>query len=84
MNIGSSSGDFGPGWSLEFRDTNLRTNVPWTGVPSPGTYPAFHEGTHVYVTLPGGKREGFTFHPIGSGRILFGTYGPRHLLPTRA
>src|SRR5262249_15482917 len=26
-------------------------------------YNSFREGTRVYVTLPGGKREGFTFRP---------------------
>src|SRR5262249_50475046 len=28
-----------------------------------GLYNPFREGTRVYVTLPGGHREGFTFHP---------------------
>ncbi|HKS97479.1 MAG TPA: hypothetical protein VJV74_15300, partial [Terriglobia bacterium] len=27
------------------------------------SYPAFQTGTRVYITLPGGKREGFTFQP---------------------
>jgi RHS repeat-associated protein len=65
MTIGSNGGDFGPGWSLEFRDADLRTNVPWTGQPTEGTYPPFFEGARVYVTLPGGVREGFTFNPVG-------------------
>ncbi|WP_324616402.1 DUF6531 domain-containing protein [Lusitaniella coriacea] len=62
--------NFGYGWRLEFRDTNLQTSLP------PRTeqqelldeYPAFRDGTKVYITLPGGKRETFTFktrpHPI--------------------
>lgn len=58
--------DFGYGWRMEFRDTDLRTSV---GVPDRQQrelgmeYNAFKDGTKVYVTLPGGKREGFTFKP---------------------
>jgi large repetitive protein len=57
--------DFGYGWRMEFRDTDLRTNLgkdeqyELFGIPSKG----FKEGTRVYITLPGGKREGFTFKP---------------------
>lgn len=63
------TGDFGFGWRLEFRDARLRTSVP------KGEYledefgdvafsvTPFTERTRVYVTLPGGKREGFTFKP---------------------
>jgi RHS repeat-associated protein len=55
--------DFGYGWRLEFRDTDLRVNLPkddnyeLTGLRSA----AFTEGTKVFITLPGGKRETFTF-----------------------
>ena len=75
LNIGAGSTDFSPGWSLDYRDTDLQTSVPWTGTPSPGTYPPFEYGTHVYVTIPGGQREGFTFEPTGPSG-LFGTYDP--------
>ncbi len=57
--------DFGYGWRLEFRDTDLRTSLkPDTtfqelGIPTVG----FENGTRVYITQPGGKREGFTFRP---------------------
>jgi YD repeat-containing protein len=57
--------DFGFGWRMEFRDTDLRTNLgkdeqyELFGIRSKG----FKEGTRVYITLPGGKREGFTFKP---------------------
>jgi RHS repeat-associated protein len=57
--------DFGYGWRLEFRDTDLRTSLPkdevyaQTGIRSQ----AFKEGTKVFITLPGGKRETFTFKP---------------------
>ncbi|MEL4897465.1 putative Ig domain-containing protein [Crocosphaera sp. Alani8] len=57
--------DFGYGWRLEFRDTNLRTSL------GPDDYydtfdiigKGFREGDKVYITLPGGKRETFTFKP---------------------
>jgi YD repeat-containing protein len=57
--------DFGYGWRMEFRDTDLRTSV---GKPSEedeilGYQRAFKDGTKVYITLPGGKREAFTFKP---------------------
>lgn len=55
--------DFGFGWRLEFRDTDLRTNLPNEGQPIVGLYTPFTFGTKVYLTLPGGKREGFTFTP---------------------
>src|SRR5207244_3444189 len=75
LNAGSSQ-DFGFGWRLEFRDTVLRTSVPPTGDEEFGVYNPFKDGSRVYVTLPGGKREGFTFRPqlqSGFGRF-FGFY----------
>ena len=59
----NSQDDFGYGWRLEFRDTNLQTSLPEDevyeelGVRSV----PFTEGTRVYITLPGGERQGFTF-----------------------
>jgi RHS repeat-associated protein len=58
--------NFGYGWRLEFRDTNLQTNLE---PPTPeeellGRRSAFRDGTRVYITLPGGKRESFTFDPV--------------------
>ncbi len=58
-----TSQDFGYGWSLEVGDTNLRTSVPTTGMEGDGIYNPFRDGTRVYITLPGGQREGFTFSP---------------------
>uniref|UniRef100_UPI00273A70D1 RHS repeat-associated core domain-containing protein n=1 Tax=Oscillatoria sp. HE19RPO TaxID=2954806 RepID=UPI00273A70D1 len=68
----NQSDDFGYGWRLEFRDTDLRTSVgrdelyEQMGIPSVG----FEEGTRVYVTLPGGKRTGFTFKPVMDPEIV--------------
>ncbi len=51
--LDSSTGDFGPGWRL--------------GLPGQVTDSAngqgFNTTTRVYVTLPNGTREGFTFNP---------------------
>ncbi|MEH1899398.1 MAG: putative Ig domain-containing protein [Nostoc sp.] len=60
-----STDDFGYGWRMEFRDTDLRTSVgkPSGEVAELGGQNPFKDGTKVYVTLPGGKREGFTFKP---------------------
>nr|NCS29853.1 tandem-95 repeat protein [Microcystis aeruginosa F13-15] len=55
--------DFGFGWRMEFRDADVRTSLPKDelyqelGFRSVG----FKEGDAVYITLPGGKRERFTF-----------------------
>ncbi len=57
----TSQGDFGYGWRLEFGNTQLRTSVPASPLADAGVYNAFVPGTRVYVTLPGGTREGFTF-----------------------
>jgi RHS repeat-associated protein len=57
--------DFGYGWRLEWRDTNLKTSLGTDdqlntfGIPSRG----FRTGDKVYITLPGGKRETYTFNP---------------------
>ncbi|WP_051039833.1 RHS repeat-associated core domain-containing protein [Synechococcus sp. PCC 7336] len=61
----SSSDDFGFGWRLEFRDTDLRTSLgpdelfEQLGIRSQ----AFDDRTRVYITLPGGERQAFTFAP---------------------
>ena len=57
------SEDFGYGWQLEYRDVDLQTSVPSTGDEADGFFNPFQENTHVYITLPGGQREGFTFQP---------------------
>ncbi len=61
----NTTDDFGYGWRLEFRDTDLRTslgrdrNYEELGIRTLG----FKQGTKVYITLPGGQRESFTFKP---------------------
>jgi RHS repeat-associated protein len=62
LNAGKSL-DFGYGWQLSYGDAQLKVDlVPGTG-QTWGDYPPFTDGTHVYVTMPGGEREGFTFQP---------------------
>lgn len=58
-----STGDFGYGWRMEFRDVQLTATERATGLEDVGVYPGFRFGTRVYLTLPGGRREGFTFKP---------------------
>jgi RHS repeat-associated protein len=58
-----SDGDFGYGWRLEYRNTDLRTNLPKSGLEDIGIFTPFKPGTKVFLTLPGGQREGFTFTP---------------------
>ncbi|HUP81354.1 MAG TPA: putative Ig domain-containing protein, partial [Pirellula sp.] len=59
----NQDGELGFGWKLAFRDVDLRTSLPKTGDEAGGLYTPFRDGTRVYVTLPGGQREGFTFRP---------------------
>ncbi|HUP82468.1 MAG TPA: putative Ig domain-containing protein [Pirellula sp.] len=56
-------GELGFGWKLAFRDVDLRTSLPKTGDEAGGLFTPFRDGTRVYITLPGGQREGFTFRP---------------------
>ncbi len=67
-------GDFGFGWRLEFAQANLRTTLPTKGQQGDFIFEGFKPGTRVYVTLPGGKREGFTFQAAPDG-ILGGFLG---------
>ncbi len=55
--------DFGYGWRMEFRNTDLRTSLPKSGLEDLGIYTPFKAGVRVTITLPGGAREGFTFTP---------------------
>jgi YD repeat-containing protein len=59
----NQSDDFGYGWRMEFRDTDLRTSLGRQTEEEIelGRYPAFRDNTKVFITLPGGKREAFTF-----------------------
>jgi len=56
-------GDFGYGWSMDYRDVKLKVDIGPNPPYSFDSYPAFQDGTRVYITLPGGTREGFTFKP---------------------
>src|SRR6185503_10108208 len=54
----NQSGDFGFGWRLEFRQTDLRTSVKKTGFEQDLIYNSFVDRSRVYVTMPGGRRIG--------------------------
>lgn len=71
----NQSGDFGYGWRLEFRDTQLQTSVPATGDEADDLFNPFQFGSHVYITLPGSPREGFTFEPTPAPGLLGGFLG---------
>jgi YD repeat-containing protein len=57
------SGSFGHGWKLANRDSDIQTSVAPTGRESLGVINPFMTGTRVFVTLPDGRRVGFTFAP---------------------
>jgi YD repeat-containing protein len=83
LTVGTTD-DFGYGWRMEFRDTDLRTNLKQDpfykelGVRSEG----FKFGTRIYITLPGGKREGFTFQPKQVQGAVGGLTGGRLYYPS--
>ena len=56
-------GEFGFGWRLEFRDTNLQVGVPSSGLEDIGIYSPLRPGVKVYLNIPGQGRQGFTFNP---------------------
>ena len=61
--------EVGYGWSLSFRDTQLQVTVEEASEfdKNFGFYTPYQFGTRVYVTLPGGDRQGFTFQPEAKG-----------------
>ena len=65
-------GEFGFGWRLEFRDTNLQVNLPESGLEDFGIFTAYRPGTRVYLDIPGEGRQGFTFDPVIRGLPGFG------------
>jgi RHS repeat-associated protein len=78
LNAGTSE-DFGYGWRLGLRSIDLHANVAPTGLEEDGIYNPFQQGTRVYLTEPGGKREGFTFSPTlapGPKGLFLGVYNP--------
>ena len=66
-------GEFGFGWRLEFRDTNLHVGLPKSGLEDIGIYSALRPGVKVYLNIPGEGRQGFTFNP--DIRVLPGSGG---------
>ncbi|MEM7312096.1 MAG: putative Ig domain-containing protein, partial [Planctomycetota bacterium] len=56
-------GDFGFGWRLEYRNTDLRVGLPKSGLEDIGIYSALRPGVKVFLNVPGEGRQGFTFNP---------------------
>jgi large repetitive protein len=59
----STKDDLGYGWRVEFRNADVRTSLPKDELYQEYGFRGvgFKEGDAVYITLPGGKRERFTF-----------------------
>ncbi len=73
-------GDFGYGWRLEYRNTDLRVGLPKSGLEDIGIYSALRPGVKVYLNVPGQGRQGFTFNP--DIRVLPG-FGGNNLVLAR-
>jgi RHS repeat-associated protein len=74
----SQSRDFGYGWRLGFGDAKLEVTLAPDAEVGFGGFPAFLDGTRVYVTMPGGEREGFTFQ----GQVSNTFFGYNYYAPT--
>ena len=74
------AGDFGYGWRLEYRDTDLRVGLPKSGLEDIGIYSPLRQGVKVYLNVPGVGRQGFTFNP--EIRVLPG-FGGNNLVLAR-
>jgi len=66
------NGDFGYGWSLRYREADIRETVPDTGSDIFTATP-IRVGTRVYINNPQGERVGFTFKPVPFQASFFGT-----------
>ncbi len=75
-----SSDDFGFGWRLEYRNTDLRVGLPKSGLEDIGIYAPLRSGVKVYLNVPGQGRQGFTFDP--EIRVLPG-FGGNNLVMAR-
>jgi YD repeat-containing protein len=71
-----NSGDFGYGWTLSTGQARLQTDVSTSqsNINSDG-YPDMQQGDNVWITLPGGRREMFTFAPQPLDDNEFQSYG---------
>ncbi len=74
-------GDFGYGWRLEYRNTDLRVGLPKSGLEDIGIYTPLRPGVKVYLNVPGVGRQGFTFDP--EIRVLPGFGGENNLALAR-
>ena len=63
-------GEFGYGWRLEYRNTDLRVSLPKSGLEDLGIFTPFRPGTKIFMTLPGGERVSWTFTPEMRGYWL--------------
>ena len=73
-------GDFGNGWRLEYRNTDLRVGLPESGLEDIGIHSPLRSGVKVYLNVPGQGRQGFTFNP--DIRVLPG-FGGNNLVLAR-
>ena len=70
-------GEFGYGWTMDYRDARLQVSLPESDMEDYGLYTPYRDSTRVYVTLPGGRREGFTFVPTYRGIFDLMVFEPR-------
>lgn len=55
---------FGFGWRWAERDFAVETNIPRTGREALGDFTPLSVGDRLFVSLPDGRRIGFTFQPV--------------------
>ena len=67
-------GTLGHGWRLPIRDFALTSDV---AIGATAGLPAYQMGTRVYLTLPNGDREAFTFAPEAHSIAGLAYYSPK-------
>jgi YD repeat-containing protein len=72
----NQTGLVGYGWRLAVLEGRLSTNVAPTGTEAAGVFPAFGDGTRLYLNLPDGSRGGFAFTPVRHLREGVEWYAP--------
>ncbi|WP_372898963.1 Ig-like domain-containing protein, partial [Stieleria sp.] len=71
------SGKFGNGWRWTEGEMRIETDLALSGREAFGSFTAYEVGTRLYLTLPEGRRVGFTFLPKRESGGQVNVYRPQ-------
>jgi fibro-slime domain-containing protein/RHS repeat-associated protein len=79
----NATGDFGYGWHLDVGDAKLKVDIPSDAGTGWQGYTPYLYNTRVYITLPGGTPQGYTFQPYPQSLDSLGliTYYHPYFIP---